>query len=91
MTLDDAATYERLAAMEPSDLTFEAERFGSEGGSCEVLLALLAHPSAVVREGVCIGLEHHLADPRVRAALSVIAATDPSPGVRAAVDLPGAP
>lgn len=48
-----------------------------------ILLELLAHPSAVVREGAVLGLGRHVDDDAVRAKLHTIAESDASSGVRA--------
>ncbi|TKC97114.1 HEAT repeat domain-containing protein [Polyangium fumosum] len=72
--------------LEPADLTFAAEIAGRtvEGSSIRrVLLKLLEHPKAVVREGAIYGLGAHLDEP-VRAALRRLALYDPSNAVRAA-------
>ncbi len=72
--------------LEPADLTFAAEIAGRIGTSAEVaktLRGLLAHPSAVVREGAIYGLANHL-DDSLRAALGRLASHDASPAVRTA-------
>ena len=76
-------------ALEPSALTFAAEWAGRSGGpgATEVLLALLEHPSALVREGAVYGLQHMLTRPSVIPALRAHA-TEPrerSVAVREAV------
>ena len=69
--------------MPPSDLTYAAEVAGCVPGSERVLFPLLAHGSAVVREGAVYGLAGQLT-PRVRGKLAQLASRDHSPGVRAA-------
>lgn len=58
-------------ALQPSALTFAAEWAGRSGSAAAtaVLLALLEHPSAVVREGAVYGLQHLLERPGVVPAL----------------------
>ena len=80
---EDAAL-DRLAALEPADLTFAAEDLGRGEDHHMIrraLMPLLDHASAVVREGAIYGLTRHLT-PEVCARLRDMAATDPSPGVR---------
>ncbi|MEW6249633.1 MAG: HEAT repeat domain-containing protein [Planctomycetota bacterium] len=75
-----------LPQLEPAELTFAAEIAGEIEGHPEVvpaLLSLLAHESALVREGAVYGLAHHLSQ-HVRARLADLSADDPSPAVRAA-------
>lgn len=48
-----------------------------------VLLALLQHPSPLVREGAVIGLYYNI-DDAVQIALKEVESTDASPGVRLA-------
>jgi hypothetical protein len=85
------ALIEQLAsgALEPSALTFAAEWAGRTGSpaATAALVALLEHPSALVREGAVYGLQHLLGGPDVVAALRAHA-TEPrerSAAVREAV------
>ena len=74
--------------LEPADLTFAAEALGRSELSWLVrhaLKPLLAHASAVVREGAIYGLQKHM-DGNMRAALSVLSQSDPSPAVRVAAE-----
>ena len=76
---------DRLA---PADLTFAAEALGSVVGddrTVPTLLSLLEHSSPLVREGAVYGLTDHM-DGNVRHALSKLARSDPSPGVRDAAN-----
>ncbi len=69
-----------------ADLTFAAEALGRTTNSDRVrrvLVPLLKHPSAIVREGAIYGLQLHL-NPQTREALAAVAASDPSEGVRTA-------
>lgn len=95
------ALFERLASddpprllallasdLEPAMLTFAAEIAGRELSSEDVvppLMALLRHPSAVVREGAIYGLAHHPRDDVDRELLR-LGADDPSTGVRTAAN-----
>lgn len=70
--------------LRPGCLTFAAEaagRIADSGAVRGALLPLLAHHSAVVREGAIYGLHKHH-DAAVRDALARIAASDPSDAVR---------
>lgn len=69
------------------DLTFAAEAVGhvsDKPKAVSLLLALLRHESALVREGAIYGLSHFVDDATVRTLLKQLADGDPSPGVRAA-------
>jgi hypothetical protein len=72
----------------PSALTFAAEWAGRTRNkqAPAILLAMLEHPSPLVREGAVYGLEHLLESPGVVSALRAHAsdAIERSPGVRAA-------
>jgi len=68
-------------------LTFAAEAAGLIANSIvvvTVLLPLLGHTSAPVREGAVYGLQRHLSEPRARDALRHAADADESAGVREA-------
>lgn len=71
---------------EPATLTFIAEALGSvaEKDAVPVLLALLQHPSALVREGAVYGIRQFIQRNDVFDALKSIATNDPSNGVREA-------
>jgi len=90
-THEPEALIEQLTsgALEPSALTFAAEWAGRTGSpaATAVLVALLEHPSALVREGAVYGLQHLLAGPGVVAALRAHAteARERSAAVREAV------
>jgi HEAT repeat protein len=75
----------KAGILEVADLTFAAEIAGNEISDSAlirpVLLKLLEHPSAVVREGTLYGLANHL-DESSRAIVGELAKNDPSPGVR---------
>ena len=78
-------------ALENTDLTFAAEAVGLINNSpyliLLVLLPLLHHHSAMVREGAIYGIVKDLFvldDPRVKAELEHLSANDDSPGVRIA-------
>lgn len=74
----------------PALLTFAAEaagRIADPALAVGALLPLLAHADPVVREGAIYGLEPHLeASPEARWVLRTMAAREPSPSVKAAVD-----
>lgn len=73
-------------ALKVTDLTFAAEAVGRFQNSIlvrAVLLPLLRHPSAVVREGAVYGISNHL-DMASRQELERVARDDASPGVRTA-------
>jgi len=77
-----------LGRLQPPDLTFAAEALGrSELGWLvrHTLRPLLAHASAVVREGAIYGLQKHI-DGSIREALSVLSRNDPSQAVRMAAE-----
>lgn len=80
----------KLARLEAADLTFAAEIVGDvhdHSAVLSILLPLLEHDEAVVREGAVYGLSKHL-DGTVREALGRIAEIDPSCVVRrAAIDV----
>lgn len=70
----------------PPTLTFAAEisgRIADSQGVRLVLVPLLDHPHALVREGAIYGLLEHV-DPDVLGELTTLAERDPSPGVRQA-------
>ena len=72
----------------PTRVTFAAEAAGAivdRARAVPVLLSLLRHADALVREGAIYGLASDAA-PDVLAALQRIAAGDPSAGVRAAAN-----
>ena len=74
-------------ALRAADLTFAAEAAGTiedPEGVRAVLRALLAHPSAVVREGAIYGLARHL-NGEMRTALLQLTASESSPGVSSAI------
>jgi hypothetical protein len=87
-----AATAEELAGMimagmDPSSLTFAAEILGRHDADAvfsKVLIDLLRHPSAVVREGAVYGLGCYRPTLELRVTLELTSTTDTSPGVRAA-------
>lgn len=70
--------------LEPGDLAVAAEVLRKVPGSADVLLTLLQHPSAVVREGAVYGAEGHLDDERIPQRLQEMALNDSSRGVRCA-------
>jgi HEAT repeat protein len=73
-------------SLRPSQLTFAAEAVGLLSDSKavrRVLVPLLGHPEAVVREGAIYGIANHL-DEETTKRIKAIAATDSSPGVRQA-------
>lgn len=76
--------------LRPALLTFAAEALGRIANSALVvgaLLPLLGHADPVVREGAVYGLAPHLeASLQARDALRTLAAREPSPGVKAAVN-----
>lgn len=75
---------DRLWQLHPHTLTFVAEAIGSSYDSVTVralLLPLLGHPDAIVREGVVLGLRRHV-DTMVRVELVRVAQHDPSAAVR---------
>lgn len=72
--------------LEPADLTFVAEivgRLDDHDRVRAVLVPLLSHTAAVVREGTIYGLTRHI-DASVRQALEHLADNDPSAAVRTA-------
>ena len=78
-------------SLPPHFLTYAAEYAGSIPDSEVVrgaLVPLLDHPQPIVREGAIIGLSRYLDDDRTHidpptiVRLRVMAANDPSPGVR---------
>jgi hypothetical protein len=72
--------------LKPSQLTFAVELFGNIEDSkiaIKVLLPMLDHSLALVREGVIYGLSAHLND-KVRAKLLDISKNDKSSGVKEA-------
>lgn len=75
----------RVADMPITDLTFAAEIAGcriNESASVRpVLLDLLRHPDAIVREGAIYGIAHHL-DDEVRMTLAMMSEYDPSGCIR---------
>jgi HEAT repeat protein len=71
---------------DPADLTFAAEslqRAPNDQGVLEVLMALLSHPSPLVREGAIYGWASHMTLAAMTA-IQRLASSDPSRGVRAA-------
>jgi hypothetical protein len=75
-------------ALRDADLTFAVETVGRVRDSRvvrRVLLPLLHHPSAVVREGVIYGITNHL-DAESRRELGRMVRQDLSPGVRKAAE-----
>lgn len=82
---DPAALVAAFPEMKPTLLTFAAEYLGRAPADVAVpaLLPLLDHEKPYVREGAIYGLQPHAAcDPRIVEAFRVLAALDPSPGVR---------
>lgn len=89
----DEAPLELLALIEsgclaPEDLTFAAESAGDikdRAAAIPVLLGLIGHRSALVREGMVYGLTKDVSrDMNVRSAICSLADHDVSPGVREA-------
>lgn len=77
------ATLIKDGSLSPADLTYAAEYMGHSPNSAEVrkiLLPLLEHPSAVVREGAIYGIRRHL-DAGARERLSAMADHDPNSAV----------
>lgn len=66
--------------LEPCDLTFAAENLGRIPSALPVLLDLLKHDSAVVREGALIGL--YMIKEAIDCLIGDLAESDESPGVR---------
>lgn len=84
-TTDPAALAAAFPSMDPTLLTFAAEYLGRAPADVAVpaLLPLLGHEKPYVREGAIYGLEPHATgDPGIVEAFRVLAALDPSPGVR---------
>jgi HEAT repeat protein len=87
-----ALPYDQLAdlietgTLADSDLTFAAEELGAHDSPRvrAVLLRLLEHPSAVVREGAIYGLARGDLTDDIAAALTKLAKLDTSDGVRSA-------
>jgi hypothetical protein len=76
----------QAANMRPPRLTFAAEAMGFLEDSTivkRILLPLLSHPSALVREGAVYGISRHI-DANVSEVLRNLSKSDPSPGVREA-------
>lgn len=76
----------KLSELKSSKLTYLAEAIGESADSeCvrKVLLPLLQHRDAVVREGAVYGLSNHI-DEAVRRELQSVAEYDYSPAVRTA-------
>lgn len=66
-----------------ADLTFIAEALGElPGGTSELLLRLLAHPSPVVREGALLGLSARPMNDAEERAVRVTFKIDPDPMIR---------
>jgi len=59
-------------------LTFAAEYLGGVEGSTEVVVGLLNHPSALVREGALLGLPEDTPEVREVVALKVLTETSPA-------------
>ena len=73
--------------LRPTLLTYAAEIAGKRLGSSTVvaiLLSLLTHDAAIVREGAVYGLSYHTTFMEVVDVLRRVATEDPSPGVRSA-------
>ncbi len=78
----------RADVLEPHDLTYAAEALGriaDEKKVAPILLRLLSHASAVVREGAVYGLGMHLSKKVVKK-LQKVHRGEPSPGVRQAIE-----
>jgi HEAT repeats len=69
----------RVLGSDPTELTFAAEKLRDE----RALNVVAKHESPLVREGAVYGLAK-LRTATARSTLALIAANDPSPGVRAA-------
>jgi hypothetical protein len=88
MEFDDIPTCEladriRSGAMGNVDMSFAAEAIGERvDAPVDLLLSLLSHDDAVVREGAVYGLDDHHDRCGVAEALARLANGDPSPGVR---------
>lgn len=74
---------------DPVDLSFAAENAGCESDDGpavrEVLLPLLQHNKAIVREGAIYGLMNHL-DDSVLKEFKRLATEDPNPSIREVVE-----
>lgn len=69
--------------LQPSDLTFRAEKLGKRHPPPLRWLAILTgHASPLVREGAIYGLAPHVDVPHVRLVLGALARTDPNRRVR---------
>ena len=85
-TADDLARFV-AEGLKPSCLTFAAEILGRKdtaGTHTELLISLLSHPVAVVREGAILGLSDH-PTAEVVAAITALRAVELDPGVRSAI------
>lgn len=88
LALEDPARLIAFVAspdLSPGLLTYAAEIAGEHLPSESVvplLTQLLAHPSAVVREGAICGLRFHKLDKNQLELLQHLAANDPNPGIR---------
>jgi len=70
--------------LDAAQLTFAAEEAGhleDHDAARQVLLKLLNHPEAVVREGACYGLQRHI-DNVVRERFAFLSINDPSPALK---------
>jgi hypothetical protein len=84
--LTDLFNLVSAGTLSPPALTFAAEIVGrtSDGQAVRaILLPLLEHESALVREGAIYGLRDHADDAVVRR-IELLASSDPSPAIRQA-------